>query len=534
MRTTAWIASLLVAGTAAAETSSFLPHPVAPEHGVSILSRSAAERLTGRTLLGEPAGSAVYGTIHVYAAFPYVEARYVHVTSDASWQRLLYGVPGEAPRAFGSAGSGPGQFGEPRGLAFAPDGRLFVADRGLGRVSILRLRDTADGPALDFEGQIDGFVQPLDVAVHDGGTPGAAADDRLLVADAGAQRLALYDLGGASPVHLADYGARGSGTGEFLYPRAVCIGRDAGRNDDAVYVADSGNHRVVRLRLAGAQFAWQDAVSLPLEATSVDSDHFGNVYLSMRRSGTVWKMSPRLEHVATYTGGATPLVSPRDVAIPFAWVHDHRLPGAAPAWRGQGAALVLEAWGEDTGVRRLDLGVEIASVERRDLRTLELVLTDAAAVHAVLVSKQGETSTVDLGRRAAGSQRVELDGLADAARVTLVAESQYDAARRDERSIELAALAPARLTLHQNAPNPFNPSTTIAFDVPAAGRARLEVFDVRGRHVRSLLDADVQSGAHTARWDGRDGDGRRVGSGIYFYRLEAANATRVRKMVLAQ
>src|SRR5213594_2925647 len=116
MRTTAFFASLVVAGQALATPHAFLPHPVAPELGVSILNRSAAERLTGRALLGEPAGSAVYGAIHIYDAFPYVEAHYVHVTSDARWQRLLYGVPGDAPRAFGHGGTGPGEFGEPHGL----------------------------------------------------------------------------------------------------------------------------------------------------------------------------------------------------------------------------------------------------------------------------------------------------------------------------------------------------------------------------------------------------------------------------------
>jgi hypothetical protein len=534
MLRTAWIASLLVAGTAAAGTSSFLPHPVAPEHGVSILNRASAERLTGRTLLGEPAASAVLGTVHVYAAFPYVEARYVHVTSDARWQRLLYGLQGDAPRAFGRAGDGPGEFREPRGLAFAPDGRLFVADRVLGRVTVLRLSDGAEGPALEYAGQIDGLVQPMDVAVHDGGTPATPGDDRLLIAEAGAQRVALYALHGATPVRLAEFGSPGSAPGEFLYPRAVCVGRVAGVNDAAVYVADSGNHRVVRLQLDGARLHWGDVAQLPLEATSLDSDHFGNVYLALRRHNTIWKMSPRLEHVATYSGGATPLVAPRDVTIPFAWVHDHRRAGSAPAWRGQGSAMVLEAWGPDTGVRRLDLGIEIAAVERRDTGTLEVTLTDAARVHATVVSTQGVTTTADFGVRGAGRQRLQLDGLDGAARVTLVAESQYDAQRRDERALELAALAPARMVLHQNAPNPFNPATTIAFDMPHAGPARLVVFDVRGRAVRTLLDGHVEAGRQQAIWDGRDGAGRRVSSGVYFYRLDAGEANSVRKMVLAQ
>src|SRR5262245_51464467 len=164
MRTTAFFASLVVAGQAVAASNAFLPQALAPDLGVSIMNRSAAQRLTGRTLLDEPAASAVYGTIHVYNSFPYLEARYVLVTSDARWHRLMYGAPGDAPRAFGQSGSGAGEFGEPRGIAFAPDGRLFVADRALGRVTMLRLVDGAAGPDLQYLGEIDGLAQPMDVA----------------------------------------------------------------------------------------------------------------------------------------------------------------------------------------------------------------------------------------------------------------------------------------------------------------------------------------------------------------------------------
>lgn len=536
MRTTAWIASLLVASSAsAAGTNAFLPRPLAPELGVSILNRSAAERWTGRVLLDEPAASAVYGELHIYNTLPYLAAEYVTVTSDAHWQRLLYGAPGDAPRAFGGGGTGPGQFGEPRGLAFAPDGRLFVADRALGRVTVLRLRQSAQGPQLDYAGQIDGLVQPMDVAVHDGGTPANPADDRLLVAEAGAQRVAVYELSGTAPVRLSEFGARGSAAGEFLYPRAVCAGRTAGVCDDAVYVSDAGNHRLVQLALVGNRLEWRRTVTLPTEATSVDSDHNGNLYLALRRDGAVWKMSPRMEHVASYSGDAVALDAPRDVAIPFTWVHDHRGgAGAVPVWRGQGSALVIEAWGASTGVRGFDLGVDIVEVERRDASTLEVLLTDTATLRATIVAKNGTVSTRDLGTVAAGRQRLQLPALDDAARVTLVAESQYDPARRAERTLEMAALVPSRLVLRQNSPNPFNPSTAIGFELPSPGAVRLAVYDVRGRWVRTLAEGAMDAGSHTATWDGRDARGVRAGSGLYFYKLDAGGNSDVRKMVLAQ
>jgi len=533
MRSTVWIASLLLASGAAAETGSFLVRPVAPEVGVATLSRNDAERLVGRSLLAEPASSAVYGDIHLYNSFPYVQARTVHVTSDARWQRLLYGEPGEAPRAFGHGGTGAGEFGEPHGLAFAPDGRLFVADRALGRVTVLQLRWEPSGPQLEYVGQVDGLVQPMDVAVHDGGTPADPSDDRLLVAEAGAQRIALFELQGVEPVRLAEYGSRGSNVGEFLYPRAIGVGRRDGACDDAVYVADAGNHRLVELALHGTSFAWEAVHTLSVEATSIDSDHYGNVYVALRRGGTILKMSPQLDVLATWDGGDAPLAAPRDVAIPFAWVHDHRT-GAAPAWRGEGTALVLERWGAESGVRRLDLGVEITDVARRGDEGVEMLLTDAAHVAAEVVSKQGDVSTVDFGARLAGRQRLEVPGLAGAAQVRIVATSDYDPGRQASSTLDIAALAPAQFELRQNVPNPFNPTTTIAFTIPTSGAVHLAVYDVRGRRVRTLVREAREAGAYQVEWDGRDERGLRVGSGVYFYKLDARDVSQVRKMVLAQ
>jgi hypothetical protein len=91
---------------------------------------------------------------------------------------------------------------------------------------------------------------------------------------------------------------------------------------------------------------------------------------------------------------------------------------------------------------------------------------------------------------------------------------------------------PKRVTLGQNAPNPFNPSTTITIGLPAASPVRLSIFDVNGRLVRTLADATVPAGFRSFVWHGRDDKGNRVGSGVYFYRLEAAGETITRKMVL--
>jgi hypothetical protein len=87
--------------------------------------------------------------------------------------------------------------------------------------------------------------------------------------------------------------------------------------------------------------------------------------------------------------------------------------------------------------------------------------------------------------------------------------------------------------LHQNVPNPFNPTTTIRFDLVREAHVRLHIHDVAGRLVRTLVDKDMSAGRnHSLVWDGLDDAGVPVSSGIYFYRLEAGDFSDSRKMVV--
>jgi len=89
------------------------------------------------------------------------------------------------------------------------------------------------------------------------------------------------------------------------------------------------------------------------------------------------------------------------------------------------------------------------------------------------------------------------------------------------------------LTLNQNHPNPFNPSTTISYYLPVAGPVTLEVYDSSGRLVSRLLDgAKEEKGTHSVAWRGLDAQGRSVSSGVYFYRLQSGKEILSRKMIL--
>ncbi len=87
-------------------------------------------------------------------------------------------------------------------------------------------------------------------------------------------------------------------------------------------------------------------------------------------------------------------------------------------------------------------------------------------------------------------------------------------------------------SLAHASPNPFNPTTAIAFAVPETGDVRLAVYDVAGRCVRELLASRLAAGEHRVVWDGRNDVGQRLASGVYFCRLKTASGTRESKIVL--
>jgi hypothetical protein len=91
----------------------------------------------------------------------------------------------------------------------------------------------------------------------------------------------------------------------------------------------------------------------------------------------------------------------------------------------------------------------------------------------------------------------------------------------------------ARYALGDAVPNPFNPSTVIAYTVPpGGGQVDIAIFDVAGRAVRTLVSGAQPGGRHDVTWDGLDDRGRRASSGVYFYRMEGTGFSATRKMVM--
>ena len=92
---------------------------------------------------------------------------------------------------------------------------------------------------------------------------------------------------------------------------------------------------------------------------------------------------------------------------------------------------------------------------------------------------------------------------------------------------------PQVVVLHGNVPNPFNPTTTLSFDLPRTAQVDLEIFDVAGRRVRRLLSGETYpAGRHEVMWRGRDDTGRAVAAGVYVSRLRAGDEALTGRLLL--
>jgi hypothetical protein len=91
---------------------------------------------------------------------------------------------------------------------------------------------------------------------------------------------------------------------------------------------------------------------------------------------------------------------------------------------------------------------------------------------------------------------------------------------------------PIGFTLRQNYPNPFNPTTTIKYTISNAGVYDLDIYNILGEKIRTVVASHLTAGEYVAEWDGKDDAGIAVASGVYFYRLSGDNLTLAKKMIL--
>lgn len=108
----------------------------------------------------------------------------------------------------------------------------------------------------------------------------------------------------------------------------------------------------------------------------------------------------------------------------------------------------------------------------------------------------------------------------------------YDSSKLDQGTA--VDTVPDDYNLSHNYPNPFNPQTTISFDLPSAQNVQLDVYDISGELVKTLINGPRIAGNHRVTWSGVDQQGREVSSGVYYYRMDAGHFSQIRKMTLVK
>jgi FlgD Ig-like domain/NHL repeat len=532
---------LLYAGASGAQT--FRPTSLVPDLGVEVFTKHEAKQYFDRDLLSEPWATVVLGRIDVYDRFPYLEARYFQVVSDPAWNRLLFGETDQGLDALDGRGTSFGPLSAPRGMAVDEYGHLFVADSGNDRVLVFDTDNEFSELTLRPSYEVTGLRRPHDVAYSDGGTPFDPSDDRLYVAETGANSIARVALREDYGEITNRLGALGSGAGRFAGPIALTVGREDGHHTSMIYVADAHSGRLVRLSDVQGQLQWQDALDeTGAGIRDLDSDEFGQIYAVSTSSGSLQKFTRDLLPVAEFRTG---LVAPRSIHIPTVTVHDHVRDNTERS--GRGSAMVMDTWGQESGLRLFDLGVEVAQASVDADAQGSFALTDRARVEVYLFSKLGvRVANQDLGWLDSGfhdfdTRELSRNQPAGDYRIEIRATSAQNPDRGDIVAIALStdgggALQISRPMVLGASPNPFNPTTNIEFVVPAGASIpyRLEIVDLRGRVVRNLARGNASSGSHRVTWNGRDDSGRSVASGIYLYRLDLDGTQHSGKLALVK
>ena len=110
-------------------------------------------------------------------------------------------------------------------------------------------------------------------------------------------------------------------------------------------------------------------------------------------------------------------------------------------------------------------------------------------------------------------------------------ESGYSEQTEMFLSVEEEVL-PIEFALHQNYPNPFNPVTTLRYDLPEQANVNIIIYDMLGRHVRTLVNTTQDAGFKSVLWNATNDYGKPVSAGVYLYQIQAGDFVQTRKMVL--
>ncbi|RMF69304.1 MAG: T9SS C-terminal target domain-containing protein [Calditrichaeota bacterium] len=381
-----------------AASKTFIRRRLDPDLDLDRLTRRVTLARLDRRLFQTPYAGVLFSAVTQMDRAPFFSARYVQLVTDPGWNRIVYGDYDGWIKAYGNSGRGSEDLNRPHGIDRDTEGRIYVADTGNNRIVVLRLEGKNEETELKFVSAFgaDLLVHPYDVAWDDAGTPFDGSDDRLWVADTENDRILGFTLEGSTASLRYTFGGRGSGEGRFLQPRAVAVGRFNGTADGTLYVADTGNRRIVKLVVQENGLVWQTAWQGKAESqfTSLDVDHWGNVYATDRSYVELHKLTPELQPLAVLQGKRRAFTDPLNFQVVFGQVYlqseDKRI------WAGYDQGFLLEKWTDTSGAERYQLGLDLEGFRVNlsgDLARMRVAskLTDNAKVTLVVTDQAGRT-----------------------------------------------------------------------------------------------------------------------------------------------
>lgn len=364
---------------------------------------------------------------------------------------------------------------------------------------------------------------------------------------------------------LATYGDFGHGVNQFVSPRSFAVASASPYYDpsiDYIFVGDRINHRIVRLNFdfnpgspESDEIIWESTTFVDTDFYPVDLEYvnYGTGYLSDNRLFALDDAGNRLV-VFSHDGQLLQqfdISDPTDSTFYVYWGFTHKL-------NPNGSVSLYLANIGDSSVRgyrysaagELSFVNEIFLGDRRDSHISEIIYENRIGLWAV--ESRGPhlyKLSLDLARVIMEIRGEELDPTSlyylhkirvFPERIVLFEEMGDDTGiltfafnppwgKKDNDKEEII---PFRFALSQNYPNPFNPNTTIRFEIPQSDWVKLEIFNILGQKVKTLVDEYKNAGGHSIIWKGTNKCGRHVATGVYFTRLSSGQKTEIKKMLL--
>ena len=392
------------------DSKTFEEVPLSEKHGVQRLSKNVTKDRLDRSLFRMPHGTAFYSSIEELNSAPFVRSSYVQLVTDPGWNRIVYGDYERFLKAY-DASETDTPLNRPYGIAVDAQGLVYVADAGNGRIVVLKLTGKANDLSLTFLGEIgkEELTQPKELAWDDRGTIGDRTDDLLWVTDQQTNAVFAFRTDTEEAEVVVEYR-----DGEFISPSAIAVGRFDGRSDGLIYVADNVTDQLHQFFFDGEVLRTNGQIELPKAAltASLASDHWGNVFLADRGQNAILKFSPKLEFLGMFSPQNDDFKPGRFQTL-FSQIH--KKDADAPIRAGYNNAFLLEDWTENSGGRRLHVGLEAALEPARLSQELDLLifsgmLTDPANVKIDLIPQNASRENVQLERwLSAGEFNLELN-----------------------------------------------------------------------------------------------------------------------------